>query len=408
MVMRLPVLCFTLCFLAGLATMPPSALSFDTTLPPGTSTRPVAFSALPGWNDDRLEEAFAVFQASCRALLAEEKPLRAGAPTPTALLNTCRSALAVPLGNSDAARGYFETYFEAVEIIPLSDPGFLTGYYEPEVPGSDVQTPEFTAPLLARPDDLVTLPTGETLPGPDFAATSARRMPDGSLTIYPERGAILDGALGARTRPLIWLRDSVEVFLIQVQGSTRVLMADGRVRRFAYDGRNGLPYTSIGKEIVADGHMLLADMTLASLKGWLRQHPADGDAIMRRNRSYVFFKEAPDLPADKGPIGGAGLPLTPWRSIAVDRGIWPYGLPIWIDTALPLADGATETFRRLTIAQDTGSAIIGPARADLFHGSGDDAGTRAGGLRHPMRFVVLLPKESIEQLGAETGGGIAR
>ncbi len=404
MAMRLDFGCLTLCltmsFLAGPAAMSFPALSLDVALPPGTGTRSIPFSALPGWRDDRFEEAFAVFQVSCRAMLADEKPLRAGAPTPAALIDTCRRALAITPADPDAARGFFEAHFEAVEIVPPSGAGFLTGYYEPEVPGSDLPTPEFTAPLLARPDDLVTLPTGETLRGPGFAATSARRAPDGALTVYPERGAILDGKLEAGTRPVIWLRDAVEVFLIQVQGSTRVRMADGRIRRFAYDGRNGLPYTSIGREIVADGHMRLEDMTLASLKAWLRAHPVEGDAIMRRNRSYVFFKEALDLAAEKGPIGGAGLPLTPWRSIAVDRGIWPYGVPVWIDTALPLADGAEETFRRLTIAQDTGSAILGPARADLFHGSGDEAGIRAGGLRHAMRFVVLWPRD--------TGGGLAR
>jgi membrane-bound lytic murein transglycosylase A len=177
-----------------------------------------------------------------------------------------------------------------------------------------------------------------------------------------------------------------------VQGSGRVRLPDGSVMRIAYAGRNGHPYTSVGRLIVERGLATPDQMTLEPLKAFLRADSARGRELMHQNRSYVFFRHASELPPERGPVGGAGLPLTPWRSIAVDRNLWAYGLPVWIETALPLVDGASEPFRKLAVAEDTGSAIIGPARADLFHGAGDEAGRRAGALRHPMRFVVLWPR----------------
>ncbi len=162
--------------------------------------------------------------------------------------------------------------------------------------------------------------------------------------------------------------------------------------RIAYAGRNGHPYSSIGRIMVRDGLLPLAEAQLEGIKGWLRAHPEEGRRVMGMNASYVFFRIADELPEEAGPIGGAGLPLTPWRSIAVDRNLWAYGLPVWLETTLPRGAGPGEPFAKLTIAEDTGSAILGPARADLYHGSGAEAGRRAGALRHPMRFVVLWPR----------------
>ena len=179
---------------------------------------------------------------------------------------------------------------------------------------------------------------------------------------------------------------------MQVQGSAQVEFPDGRRARLAYDGRNGLPYTSIGKILIEAGEIAEGDMSLASLKAWLRRDSARGLDVMRRNRSFVFFQLVEDFDPDLGPIAGAGVPLTPLRSIAVDRTMWAYGLPFWIDAELPWADDTPRPFRRLMIAQDTGSAIVGAARADLFFGSGDAAGARAGAIRHPAEVVVLLPR----------------
>ncbi len=361
---------------------------------PDAAARPVAFSALRGWAEDDHFAAWRVFERHCSALAAGAAVLREGAKPPEALRTVCREAQSAAIGDAAGARSFLESWFDPVEITPNSGAGFLTGYYEPETDGSLERTDAFRAPLLARPPDLVTIPQGETRPGVPEGFAAARQRADGSLEPYPDRAAIWRGELGDLGRPILWLRDEVEVFFMQVQGSGRVRLPDGKTVRIAYAGRNGHPYSSIGRIMVRDGLLPLAEAQLEGIKGWLRANPDEGRRVMGMNASYVFFRIADELPEDAGPIGGAGLPLTPWRSIAVDRTLWAYGLPVWLETTLPGKDRPEEPFAKLTIAEDTGSAILGPARADLYHGSGADAGRRAGALRHPMRFVVLWPRDA--------------
>jgi membrane-bound lytic murein transglycosylase A len=350
------------------------------------------FSAIQGWYADDHLAAYKVFKTHCNALAEGKISLREGATPPAAFASVCAQVNAVSIVTNASARLFFETCFQPLEIVPESGPGFLTGYYEPETEGSFEKTDLFQAPLLSRPEDVVTIPQGQSLDGIPAGFAAARSLPNGQYAIYPDRQAILSAKPGTHGSPILWLRDAVEVFFMQVQGSGRVRLPNGQTVRIAYSGRNGHPYSSIGRIVVKEGLMPLEDATMDKLKAWLRAHPIDAQRIMAMNHSYVFFRLAAELADSSGPIGGAGLPLTPWRSIAVDRSIWAYGLPVWIDAALPNA-GDAEPFRKLTIAQDTGSAILGPARADLYHGSGPLAGTQAGVLRHPMRFIVLWPKQ---------------
>ncbi len=353
---------------------------------------PVAFSALPGWLSDDHAAAYRTFLRTCRIGAGNGQALRPARPRDDALARICRLALEGQADlDSDAARGFFETHFEPVEVTPPTGKGFLTGYYEPEFRGSREPTPEFRIPLLDRPDDLVTVPQGETLPGLDPGLQAGRRTA-GGLVPYPDRAAIEDGALGALAKPIVYLREPGEAFIIQVQGSARIRLPDGAVMRVAYAGRNGHAYTSIGRILVERGEIPLSEMSLERLMGWLRDHPGPARDLMRMNRSYVFFRPADELAPEDGPIGGAGVPLTPGRSLAVDRTLWSYGLPVWLEGDLPVTLERSEPLRRLMIAQDTGSAIVGPARGDFFFGSGPEAGTRAGLLRHPVRFVALRPK----------------
>jgi len=374
--------------LAVAADAPPPWLP---SLPSGAVLEPLDFTALSGWNEDRVADAAPAFLRTCRRLVDPPTPDITGVRPPDGLLAVCRAGMADGLATPETARRFFETRFRPFLVVPASGRGFMTGYYEPEVPASLVRTPEFDAPLLSRPDDLVTLQRNEVVPGLPPELTAARKLPDGTYAPFFDRSSILDGAALAGARPLVFVRDQVEAFMVQVQGSTRVKLPDGSRRRYAYDGKNGLPYTSIGRRIVEEGHIPLEEMNLTRMKEWLRANPQQADRIMRLNRSFVFFREATDVPADAGPIGGSGVSLDALRSVAVDHGIWPYGLPVWLDAELPGADGKVETFRRLTIAQDTGGAIVGAARVDLFAGTGDAAGAWAGLLRHPVRFVVLLP-----------------
>ncbi|MDE2577681.1 MAG: MltA domain-containing protein [Hyphomicrobiales bacterium] len=356
---------------------------------------PLAFADLPGWSDAEAEGAWPVFRKSADAVMNALPELRRGLSASPQLREIMAQALQQPAAGS--ARAFFESRFKPHLVSPKDEAGgegFLTGYYEPEVDGSLEQTPAFSTPMLARPDDLIDLRGADAPPGWNPRIEGARRRADGGLEPYPTRAEIEAGAIAAHTRPICWLRDPVELFFIQVQGSARVRLPDGQGLRIVYDGRNGRPYSSIGKALIADGAMSVTEMSLARLKQWLRDNglkPGErARAVMQRNESYIFFRIDPALGAASGPIGAQGVPLTPLRSLAVDRNLWPYGAPVWIEADIPHASLSARK-GRLWIAQDTGSAIIGPARGDLFIGTGDKAGAAAGNIRHSARFVIFLP-----------------
>jgi membrane-bound lytic murein transglycosylase A len=347
----------------------------ETQGPPGLLLPPLTFEDLAGFDKDDHLEAFRVFVHSCALIAEKTPPPRKGAAASAALKTIVHAALRQDVRDTTQARRFFESHFRPFRVSlngPAAATGFLTGYYEPIVEGSLTRTRDFTAPVLARPDNLE------------------------SLTPFPGRAAIEAGALKHHTAPIVWLRDAVEVFLVQVQGSARVRFADGKVSRLVYAGRNGQPYSSIGRILIESGEITEAGMSLAALKQWIRAHgqnPGDaGLALMHANSSYVFFALQEEGDPAVGPAGGQGTSLTALRSIAIDRALWPYGLPFWIAAELPWQGSSATKFRRLMIAQDTGSAIIGPARVDIFFGSGDDAGARAGDIRHAGDVVVLLPE----------------
>lgn len=361
---------------------------------PGARLEALTFAALAGWPDDDHDAAFTTFLRSCRAMGDGAPALRPAAETGVRLAAACEAALRW----EGTARAYFERHFTPHRVLPETGRPFLTGYYEPEYDGAREADATFSAPLRARPSDHVRFETGETPPGWPEGLIAGRRTVDGYQP-YPDRAAIEDGALGDAAAPLVFLRHPAEAFIIHVQGSARIRLAEGGVMRVGYAGRNGHPYTSIGRLLVERGQMSRDEMSLERLLGWLQdpQNQAQARALMRENRSYIFFAENTALAPEEGPVGGAGVPLTPHRSLAIDRGIWPYGLPVWLQGVLPDADGAGQQLARLMIAQDTGAAIIGPARGDYFTGSGARAGDQAGFIRHRPDFVVLLPRPPGEQ-----------
>ncbi|WP_091132271.1 murein transglycosylase A [Microvirga guangxiensis] len=377
------------CLLAWTLTMPEAEAA--SRLAAQARLEALSFKDLDSWAEDDHAAAFKAFLRSCRALDSSAAELRPAQSPNRELLAICRKALEHENLPRTEARRFFETHFQPFAVVPHSGRGFLTGYYEPEFLGSRTPDSHYKVPLLARPDDLVTVPQGQTLPGIDKGLQAARRTAKG-YEPYPDRAAIEDGALGPLAKPVVYLREPGEAFIIHVQGSSRIRLTDGSVMRVAYAGRNGHPYTSIGRVLVQRGEMDLETMTLAKLMGWLKDNLGPARELMRQNQSYIFFREADELAPEDGPIGGAGFPLVPGRSLAVDRGLWGYGLPFWLEGDLPFTLDRSEPLRRLMIAQDTGSAIVGPARGDFFFGSGEEAGIRAGLLRHTTRFVVLKPK----------------
>jgi membrane-bound lytic murein transglycosylase A len=370
---------------------------------PDAEIEPLAWSDLEGWAADDHEAAFTAFLASCKAVVNGRKPLHASKPIFPPLKSVCRKALkAFPL-EREAARAFFEANFRPVRISRLGDPaGFLTGYYEPIAEGSRVPTPEFTVPMHRRPGDLVAL--GRRKPGgfPNSGKVK-RRLGKGKFADYFDRAAIEDGALAGRKLEICYLKDPIDAFFIHIQGSARVRLEDGSTLRLNYDAHNGHRYTPVGRILIERDLVPKEEMSMQRIRQWMLANPEEGRELRRKNQSYIFFRVTQLSDHDEA-VGAQGVPLTPGRSIAVDKALHAYGTPFWIEAGLPIASETSSTaFRRLLIAQDTGSAIVGPARADIYFGAGDEAAEMAGRIRHPGRFVMLVPRE-IDP--ATTGKGI--
>lgn len=307
------------------------------------------YSDLDGWQDDDHRAALSTFIDTC-SLLKD--------PDWTPICRLAPDAMT----SEAAARSFFEMLFRPV-IIGAA-PALFTGYYEPELAGSPIRTPRYAYPIYARPPE----------------------VQDGQQWL--DRSAIeTSGALRGRGLEIAWLEDPVEVFFLQVQGSGRIRMPDGRALRVGYGGRNGHPYRSVGKELIRLGILDEHSASAQSIKAWVRGNPVMGSELLRHNASFVFFRRLPDLPPEKGPIGAMGRSITTMRSLAVDPVFTPLGAPVWLEK-----DGRNP-LRRLMIAQDTGGAIKGAQRADIFFGTGFQAGEEAGTIKDSGRMVVLLPIE---------------
>ncbi len=294
----------------------------------------------------------------------------------------------------NAARRFFETHFAPCKIDPENGgSGFVTGFYEPEVEASPVRTAHFQYPLLSRPSDLIDIDDSNRPDGFDPYLAFGRQTSAGIIEFF-DRASIEQGALRGRGLEIAWLNDPVDVFFIHVQGAARLNMTDGSLKRVTYSAKSGYRFSGPGRILADLGEIPLAEVTMQSIRRWFREHPGRVSEILWQNRSFIFFREAPVEDPTLGPVAAAKVPLTPGRSIAVDRLLHTFGTPFFIDApSLNAFDG--EPFRRLMIAQDTGSAITGPARGDLFTGSGDDAGEIAGVIRHPADFHALVPKSLI-------------
>ncbi|MGE0231697.1 MAG: murein transglycosylase A [Flavobacteriaceae bacterium] len=352
-----------------------------TVLADGSRLEPVAFADLSGWGRDNPAQALKAFRHSC----AKSSSGRfAGA---------CAAAGGAGL-SAGAARAFFEKWFEPFRVAPAKGKGFVTGYFEPELEGSLEPDAHYRYPLLARPDDLKDIDPDKPPRGVARGLRAARRTAAG-WEAYPTRAEIETGALGPAPEAVVYLEDPVDAFFVQIQGSARIHLPDESIMRVGFAGRNGHPYTPVGRVLIDEGLMRKEELTADRLRDWLKSHPAEAERIMRRNESYIFFRELPVGDPSLGPVGAAGVPLTPLRSIAVDHKVHAYGTPVFLSGDLPVGPGgAMLGIGQLMIAQDTGSAIVGAARGDIFFGAGDAAGFIAGLVQHEVDFYVLLPKEA--------------
>lgn len=345
---------------------------------------------MSGRRSDTLEgtgaaAAFAAFRRSAGHFAAAFRT-RSGFEGSEGLAGTFEAALGAHVENDTDAVSFFENNFRMAtdgRAAGSSEPGLMTGYYEPELPGSLVRTSRFSVPLLAVPNDLVAV---EGVPR--TACGGFARRGGGTDAPYHDREAIDRGALDERGLELLFVEDPVDAFFVHVQGSARIVLPDGSPIRIGYAAKNGHPFTAIGRLLVDRGEIAADTVSMQTIKAWLRAHPDRRDEILWANRSYIFFRILEDDEPEAGPIGAGGVALEPGASVAADERFHRFGTPLLIETL----DESGPFRRRLVIAQDAGSAIAGHQRIDLFCGSGNEAGERAGGLKTPIRLTALHPR----------------
>ena len=350
----------------------------------------IGWHEIAGWNTDDHAEAFAAFLVSCRAILKSPQSTRNERPVLGALHEVCtRAVAAIPLDEA-GARKFYEDNFRPARVARLGESeGFFTGYYEPIVEGSRTKSDVYNAPLYRRPSSLFISKLRHVKGKGKFG----KRTVKVKAGPFFDRAQIEDGALDGRGLEIVWLKDPIETFFAQIQGSVRVRLEDGSMIRLNYDAQNGHPYTAVGRALVERGIYTREEISMQKIREWMLANPEEGKALRRTNKSYVFFRES-EIAEHEDPPGAQGVALTAGRSIAVDRNIHTYGIPVFVDAVLPIQSEKPDTkFQRLMIAQDTGGAIIGPARADIYLGAGDEAARAAGRFKHNGRFVMLIPQK---------------
>jgi membrane-bound lytic murein transglycosylase A len=359
----------------------------------GSQYAPVAWNDIAGWSGDDHLQAYKAFRASCASIAGQRKPPADPKALGTSLREPCRAAKALGSTDGARARAFFEEHFLPLRISRLGEEaGFVTGYYEPVIDGSATQTDVYNVPVYRRPSNLFVRGVKQEAVGLPNKGQVFRKVGRRKLVPYYDRAEIEDGAVAGRGLEICWLKEQTDLLFAQIQGSARVHLEDGSTMRINYDAHNGFPYTPVGRILIDRGIIPKEQMSMQRIREWMDQNPDGAKELRRQNRSYVFFREVRLSDKDEA-VGAQGVPLTPGRSIAVDKALHVYGTPFFIEGELPIESEQSKTpFRRLMVAQDTGSAITGPARADIYYGAGADAGRVSGRFRHNMRFVILVPK----------------
>ena len=337
---------------------------------------PVALTSLPGWANDNLIDYASALRHSCKANATAELRISFAPRTPLASAEHQKLChLATMDGHPALLKKALEDHFDA--YLVLNDQGhthgLFTGYFEPEIKGSPHPTSYYSIPVYAHPQE-------STL------KNNLSQMGQKKRKLW-SREQIVTGAMDPKPKVLAWVHDPIDLFFLHIQGSGIIIYPDGKKQRVGYDGTNGHAYYAIGQELLKRGALTKENISMQSIKAWLRSHPDQADTVMNLNPSYVFLRFVNN---PYGPIGSQGVPLTPLRSLAIDRSYYPMGLPVWVNSAQP--DG--KPFRRMMVTQDTGGAIKGVIRADIFWGHGDIAYDHAGRMKSQGQLFVILPKRA--------------
>jgi membrane-bound lytic murein transglycosylase A len=355
----------------------PPPVAGEPAKPPVKPLQPANWADLPGWQNDDPLPAFEAFRSSCGVI--ESQPSWYG---------SCVAARATELSTTAAARAWFEAQFQPWALVNPDGnrEGLVTGYYEPLLKGSRTRKPPYLSPLFAPPDDLVVVDLAEVYP--ELKNLRLRgRLEGRKLVPYYTRAEWAQQEDGRTGGALMWIDDPLDLFFMQIQGSGQVMLDDGTRVRVSYADQNGHPFRSIGRWLVEQGQIKLEQASMQGIKAWARANPKRLQEMLNANPSLVFFREL--AIEGSGPPGAIGVPLTPGRSIAVDPRIVTLGAPVFLATTWP---NDSKPLNRLMLAQDTGGAIRGPARADFYWGSGAEAGTLAGKMRQRGSMWVLMPK----------------
>jgi membrane-bound lytic murein transglycosylase A len=341
----------------------------------GVTLFPASFADLPGWGVDRAAQALPAFQKTCERLTKQPPDKSVGfdgmGGTVRDWLGPCSAARRLPQHDDQTTRSFFEGWFDPYLVTASGRAeGTFTGYYEPELRGSRTRKGRFTVPILGKPRDLV------------VQGGVVGRMSGGRMIPYPSRAEIEAGSLGNLAPAIAWVEDPVDAHILHIQGSGRLIMDDGSLIRLGVAGTNGHKFVGIGRLMRERG--LINDVSMPSIRAWLKAHPTEAKALMAENPRYVFYR----VVNGEGPVGSEGVALTPERSLAVDPRFIPLGVPLFLDTVTP----AGQPLQRLVMAQDTGGAIKGVVRGDFFWGRGEDAFQTAGRMKSTGRYWVMLPR----------------
>jgi len=353
----------------------------------------VAFGDLPGWRDDSAAAALPALARSCGVLEALPADRALGPEAIAAFTGTaadwrkpCAALAALPAGDDAVARAYFERWFQPYRAaIGGEAEGLFTGYYEAELRGAWRRSDRYTVPLHARPKDLVDVDLGrfsEEWRGRRIVG----QLKGGRLEPYPARARIGSEAMTGDLPVLMWVDDAADAFVLHIQGSGRVRLADDTEVRVGYAANNGHPFVSIGRKMLDRGLITPANASMGAIRAWIRANPKAAGALIDEYPRYIFFR----VVQGAGPVGAQGVALTAGRSLAVDPAYVPLGAPLWLDTSHPGAPD--KPLRRLVVAQDIGGAIKGAVRGDLFWGTGEAAFAEAGRMKQKGRYFLLLPR----------------
>lgn len=361
--------------------------------------REASFRELPNWQYDDHAAVLEAFVKSCRRILKRDPSARYGLIDQAGLVEDwvvpCQNAISLHVEGASAqrTREYFEYFFVPWQVRAGSkSKGLFTGYYEPLLRGSLERSALYRFPLHGLPDDLVMLDLGEfrdDLRGRRIAG----RIQGNRLKPYEDRGQISAGQWPHNDNVIAWVDNPVDAFFLHIQGSGRIQLENGGELRVGYAGQNGHSYFAIGRELVRRGVLEKEEVSLQTIRAWLELHMAEAQDIMNKNKSYVFFR----VLDGEGPLGGEGLPLTPQRSLAIDRSIIPYGLPVWLETEPPIK--GQRPFHQIMVAQDTGGAIRGAVRGDVYWGTGEMAEYVAGQMKASGQYWLMLPKSAAIRQG---------